>query len=584
LVHNSGGLGTPAHLRVEPGLIHRSSGGVLFLDEIATLSMKSQQELLTAMQEKKYSITGQSEMSSGAMTRTEPVPCFPKGVTIETEKGSVPIDQFVNELFDQANKVGTPKNESGVDILDLNIPITVLVHQDGDVFSDKLERVYRKPFSGKLVKLTLDDGTVLLATPDHPIKALRGFVHAKDLVVGQDIEAMHALITQDMIIHTYSKDNQRVANAYLQWMENPATTNKELGIDEKTIREWKKGSIPRAVQCVNWLKSKQLLPLYPADSRLPLIARLSGALFGDGGLVRTGLHFTTDYNSRADLVAFQQDLLFVFGGELEKHCSIREVSSENGHGLSLEFHSAFISRFFHALGVPLGDKVLRSFEIPALAYVSPLTQKEFFSALLSCEMTGKITSSQDKINFVMAKVIKFEDSHKKFLNTIRNYLQENQVTTSDVKLQRSYLKRIKSEYVETATYTFNIHTNYLNLANLQKALHVYYSTYKKDFLAKRFLASKEFGLTQEKLEESRINARALRTNGYTINQIQNKTGLSKNTIMKTVGPTYGRYSAEEKWKIKSIAGKFSSIKELAKHLGIPYTTVLFWKKRGFEDA
>ncbi len=75
LVHNSGGLGTPAHLRVEPGMIHRASGGVLFLDEIATLSMKSQQELLTAMQEKKYPITGQSEMSSGAMTRTEPIPC-----------------------------------------------------------------------------------------------------------------------------------------------------------------------------------------------------------------------------------------------------------------------------------------------------------------------------------------------------------------------------------------------------------------------------------------------------------------------------------------------------------------------------
>ena len=71
----SGGLGTPAHLRVEPGMIHKASGGVLFVDEIATLSMKSQQELLTAMQEKKYPITGQSEMSSGAMTRTEPIPC-----------------------------------------------------------------------------------------------------------------------------------------------------------------------------------------------------------------------------------------------------------------------------------------------------------------------------------------------------------------------------------------------------------------------------------------------------------------------------------------------------------------------------
>lgn len=71
----SGGLGTPAHLRIEPGLIHKCDGGVLFLDEVASLSPKSQQELLTAMQEKKYSITGQSEMSSGSMTRSEPVPC-----------------------------------------------------------------------------------------------------------------------------------------------------------------------------------------------------------------------------------------------------------------------------------------------------------------------------------------------------------------------------------------------------------------------------------------------------------------------------------------------------------------------------
>ncbi|MFA4640664.1 ATP-dependent protease LonB [Pyrococcus kukulkanii] len=75
LVKNSGGLGTPAHERVEPGMIHRAHKGVLFIDEIATLSLKMQQSLLTAMQEKKFPITGQSELSSGAMVRTEPVPC-----------------------------------------------------------------------------------------------------------------------------------------------------------------------------------------------------------------------------------------------------------------------------------------------------------------------------------------------------------------------------------------------------------------------------------------------------------------------------------------------------------------------------
>ena len=71
----SGGLGTPPHLRVESGAVHRANKGVLFIDEIADLEPKSQQELLTAMQEKKYAITGQSELSSGAIVRTEPVPC-----------------------------------------------------------------------------------------------------------------------------------------------------------------------------------------------------------------------------------------------------------------------------------------------------------------------------------------------------------------------------------------------------------------------------------------------------------------------------------------------------------------------------
>jgi Lon-like ATP-dependent protease len=71
----SGGLGTPAHLRVESGAIHKANKGVLFIDEVSRLDPRSQQDLLTAMQEKKFPITGQSEMSSGALVKTEPVPC-----------------------------------------------------------------------------------------------------------------------------------------------------------------------------------------------------------------------------------------------------------------------------------------------------------------------------------------------------------------------------------------------------------------------------------------------------------------------------------------------------------------------------
>lgn len=71
----SAGLETPPHQLVESGAIHRAHKGVLYIDEINTLSLPSQQHLLTALQEKKFQITGQSERSFGAMVKTEPVPC-----------------------------------------------------------------------------------------------------------------------------------------------------------------------------------------------------------------------------------------------------------------------------------------------------------------------------------------------------------------------------------------------------------------------------------------------------------------------------------------------------------------------------
>jgi len=71
----SGGLGTPANQRVVAGMMHKAHLGVLFIDEIATLHPRTQHELLSAIQEKKFPITGQSERSAGAMVRTEPVPC-----------------------------------------------------------------------------------------------------------------------------------------------------------------------------------------------------------------------------------------------------------------------------------------------------------------------------------------------------------------------------------------------------------------------------------------------------------------------------------------------------------------------------
>ncbi|MCM8532587.1 MAG: AAA family ATPase [Lentisphaeraceae bacterium] len=73
--YQSGGSETPPHALLEAGAIHRAHGGVLFIDEVSTLSMESQQNLLTAIQQKEMPILGRSQGSSGTMVRSKPVPC-----------------------------------------------------------------------------------------------------------------------------------------------------------------------------------------------------------------------------------------------------------------------------------------------------------------------------------------------------------------------------------------------------------------------------------------------------------------------------------------------------------------------------
>ncbi|SFS69263.1 sigma 54-interacting transcriptional regulator [Marininema halotolerans] len=73
--YQSGGNETPPHELIEAGAIHLAHQGVLYIDEVSTLGMESQQSLLSAFQEKKLAITGRNSNSSGTMIRTQAVPC-----------------------------------------------------------------------------------------------------------------------------------------------------------------------------------------------------------------------------------------------------------------------------------------------------------------------------------------------------------------------------------------------------------------------------------------------------------------------------------------------------------------------------
>jgi ATP-dependent Lon protease len=67
-------LGTLPYNRVVSGSIHDAHEGVLYLDELPLLG-KLQRNILTAMQEKRFPISGRNPQSAGASVKVDDVPC-----------------------------------------------------------------------------------------------------------------------------------------------------------------------------------------------------------------------------------------------------------------------------------------------------------------------------------------------------------------------------------------------------------------------------------------------------------------------------------------------------------------------------
>ena len=582
LVSNSGGLGTPPHLRVEPGYIHRTNGGVLFVDEIATLTQKSQQELLTAMQEKKYSITGQSELSSGAMTRTEGIPCFPKETFLLTSNGNQRIGEFVDSILSENKSQLVLDN--GAEVFDLKENKVVLGYEDAVIVPSRVEKVYRRKYKGKVLRIKFDDGTELVATPEHPIKTVDGFLKAKDLKLNDVAEASanFSIINENEIVKTYSEQNQRIADAFNKWLGSGKTLSaSDLNLDYKTVYEWKKDSVPHALKPVIYLKEKNLLPLNPLDERMPIIARICGALFGDGGIDGRRLsriYFSVGSNEFEDLDEFKKDLISVFGKDIESAITTRKSVSNMGSGLELSVNNSFIARFFYALGVPKGDKVSQSFSVPFWIKLSDKLQKEFFSSLITCELYGNIKKSSDTPNFVMAKLKRFEKEHMDFLDEIRAFLLKNNVKVSEVKQDKEYLKTKGLVNPEiTGTYLFTINSNYANLIRFSDSVSFYYSKNKRQAIIDRVKKGRQFVESQKQLISSKKEALSLRKIGKTICAIAKKTGLHKDTVWRAVEPTYNKYSDQDRKKVFDLFDKGMIPKIVAKKLEMPYTTVLYWK-------
>jgi len=208
----SGGLETPAHERVEAGAIHKANKGVLFIDEINMLRIESQQSLLTALQESEFSIVGQSERSSGAMVKTEPVPTdfvMVAAGNLDAVGAMHPalrsrIRGYGYEVFVRDTMVDTPSNRAKMIRFiaqevtkDAKIP-----HFDKSAVSEVLLEAQRR--SGTSGKLTLR------------LRELGGLVRtAGDIASEENAEIVNAEHVRDAKLIARSLE-QQIADQYIE--------------------------------------------------------------------------------------------------------------------------------------------------------------------------------------------------------------------------------------------------------------------------------------------------------------------------------------------------------------------------------
>ncbi|MGV8086857.1 MAG: ATP-dependent protease LonB [Candidatus Woesearchaeota archaeon] len=194
----SGGLGTPANERVVAGMIHKANMGVLFIDEISTLEPSSQQDLLTALQEGKYPITGQSERSAGAMVRTEPVPCqfiLVAAGNVETVQHMHPalrsrIRGYGYEVFMTDTMFDTIENRNRIAVF-----IAQEVHKDKKIphfNKDAIEYIIeearkRANRKGRLTLLFRDLGGLVRAAGDVAVEEKAEFVSKQHIITAKKI-------------------------------------------------------------------------------------------------------------------------------------------------------------------------------------------------------------------------------------------------------------------------------------------------------------------------------------------------------------------------------------------------------------
>ena len=429
----------------------------------------------------------------------DPFQCFcPSQVVTKFEGDSmkkVEINKAVENLFRKCKNNILRKEESNYESIHLpKNKLQVLGETNGSISPVEVLSCNRHEYDGNMIKLTTSENKELIVTPEHKV-AIWGnnkisYVEAKDVRENDEVvSTAEDIITGEQdIINTYPQEQQDLAESYYKYLElreqNPSWGYKriatKLGVSYGRTRWWwDKKSAPYPIQTVEYLKKKGLLPLKINNAKLPLIAKVLGATFGDGGIFENLNGVFLSSSEKEAVEEFGRDLEKLFNLKTNENSRIIEAG-EYGHSWCYQNTNRNLIRFFLALGTPKGNKTNLELKIPDWISLNKNIEDEFYASFFGGELgSPSLHKDQNRLTTLEIGITgspQFDSNRLEFLEGIRSYLLRKNVQCNQI-----YRRKLDENSI---IYRLQIAKNIDNVLLFLMNIKINYCTYKVDRLYK----------------------------------------------------------------------------------------------------
>lgn len=416
----------------------------------------------------------------------DPLQCFFYNTIIngiqEGKESLIPMNKAVDKLLAKyPERIERDEEYEGL-ILPKEEELYVMGYKDGEIKPVRVLCVNRRMHNGEMRAVKNCSNRIIL-TPEHRVHVDGTYVEARDLN-GDEVLTLHSkpVLTRDDVIGTFSEKDQKAASDYYKFLEikgqNPQFGYKRiakmLGINPGQTRWWNnRKHKPKPVKTIERLEKLGLLPFYPDSKVAPIMARILGTTFGDGGIFSTLNGIFLSSSEEDSLNQYAQDLISIFGEKIGKNFE-RRISGINNTGMVVWNTNRDVVRFFMALGAPVGRKN-KEVKIPEWIHLNQQVESEFFGALLGNELCSpRFSPKQNKIQCFaigLAGDSSLKENRTEILHEIAYYLNSYGVRTSQNINENEFRK---GKYV----WRLSISTEIENVLRFYQSVPIRYSNAK----------------------------------------------------------------------------------------------------------